>query len=478
MRVFGPSLLAIGAAALVTLLIGRGSGNLPVLTAFLPALLLAGLHGLRGGVLTTGLAATVAVVTDHVGLGANIDPGLLGVFVLLGVGIAVVGERHVRQLKLTEGMTRELRDRESYLQSILDAAPDAMMVIDDRGLITTFGAKAVALFGWSPTEVIGRNISMLMPAPYSAGHDGYIQRYLATGEHRIIGRGRAVEGLKKDGAIFPMRLTVGEMRAGDRTFFTGFAHDLTEQYQAESRVRELQGELIHVTRISSVGEMASSLAHELNQPLSAIANYLRGSLRILARDGEVDRERIRDGLNRAAQQAIRAGEVIRRLREFLGRGQLERKPEHLSEIVREASELALVGAKVLGVDVTMTFDPACDAVFVDKVQIQQVVLNLIRNGMDAMENSAVRRVAIVTEPAGPTQARVIVSDTGPGITPEFSDRLFTPFMTTKKDGMGIGLSICRTIIEAHGGSIHAEGNPGGGARFVFTLPVDEGRSES
>jgi two-component system sensor kinase FixL len=319
-------------------------------------------------------------------------------------------------------------------------------------------------------DVIGRNVKMLMPQPYRDAHDGYLDHYKRTGERRIIGIGRIVVGERKDGSTFPMELAVGEVRTSSgQRFFTGFVRDLTERQDTQARLQELQSELLHISRLTALGEMASTLAHELNQPLSAIANYLKGGKRLLERDPP-DAERAADAMDKAADQALRAGEIIRRLRDFVTRGESEREIESLSKLVEEASALALIGAKEHGVRVAYRFDPKADLVLADKVQIQQVTLNLIRNAVDAMTTSARRELTIATDvAAGDGFARVSVADTGPGLSPEIADRLFQPFMSTKADGMGVGLSISRTIIEAHGGRIWCEPNKAGGATFHFTL---------
>ena len=222
-----------------------------------------------------------------------------------------------------------------------------------------------------------------------------------------------------------------------------------------------------------MGEMASTLAHELNQPLAAIANYLQGSRRLLRDSPDERAALVLDALDKAAEQAVRAGDVIQRLRDFVSRGETERRIESISKLIEEASALALVGVKELGVRVTMQFDPKADLVLADRVQIQQVVVNLLRNAIDAMRGArpAELKVRVALEPPGFTV--ISVSDTGSGIGEEVRGRLFEPFMTTKKEGMGVGLSICRTIVEAHGGSIKGENNPGPGATFSFTLPLAE-----
>ena len=233
-------------------------------------------------------------------------------------------------------------------------------------------------------------------------------------------------------------------------------------------MQELQSDLVRVSRLTALGEMASALAHELNQPLTAISNYLKGSKRLLTSKG-LGEERIASALDQAADQALRAGVIIRRLREFVSRGETERRIEDLPKLIEEASALALVGAREHGVRVRFEIDPAADRVLADKVQIQQVLLNLIRNGMDAMEDSAKRELAIAAAPVDAELLRVSVSDTGAGVGDDLADQLFQPFVTTKRSGMGVGLSISRTIIETHGGRIWFEPNPGGGTVFHFTV---------
>jgi len=275
-----------------------------------------------------------------------------------------------------------------------------------------------------------------------------------------------------------MELAVGEMKTGEQRFFTGFIRDLTERQKTEARLQELQSELVHISRLTAMGEMASTLAHELNQPLSAISNYLKGSQRLL--EGVPDERSVtmRDALSKASDQAMRAGQIIRRLRDFVSRGESEQRVENIIKLIEEASALALVGVKDSGIRVTFQFDPSVELVLADRVQIQQVILNLIRNAMDAMEETKARNLVVSVMPAGDTLVRVSVADTGLGIAPEISEQLFQPFITTKRHGMGVGLSISRTIVQAHGGRIWAEPNPVGGTIFRFTLTaVSEGNAD-
>ncbi|CAO4139066.1 PAS domain-containing sensor histidine kinase [Methylorubrum aminovorans] len=364
----------------------------------------------------------------------------------------------------------ELRAREAHLRSILETVPDAMVVIDEQARIKSFSAAAVRQFGYAETEVVDRNVSLLMPEPYRTQHDAYMDRYLATGERRIIGIGRVVVGQRKDGSTFPMELSVGEMRSGGQRYFTGFIRDLTERTQTETRLQELQSELVHMSRFTALGEMASTLAHEINQPLTAIASYLKGSRRILGRMEGPEVVMLSNAVNQAAEQALRAGQVIRHLREFVTRGEGERHIEGLPKLIEEASALALVGAREKGVHVTFALDPAAPLVLADRIQVQQVLLNLIRNAIEAMQD-APRRNLVVASRALPGEGfvEVRVSDTGTGLAPEVAGQLFQPFVTTKANGMGVGLSICRTIVEAHGGKISVGPGPYGGTEFRFTL---------
>jgi two-component system sensor kinase FixL len=266
-----------------------------------------------------------------------------------------------------------------------------------------------------------------------------------------------------------MELSVGEMKSGKDRYFTGFIRDLSERQKTESRLQELQSELVHISRLTAMGEMASTLAHELNQPLSAISNYLKGSRRLIDAQTDERSTMMRDALDKAAEQAIRAGQIIRRLRDFVARGESERRVESITKLVEEASALALVGAKDQAIRVRFRFDPLVDLVLADKIQIQQVLLNLMRNAVEAMHDSAKRELLLAAAPADNDMIRVTVADTGSGIAPEVVAQLFQPFITTKQQGMGVGLSICRTIVESHGGQIWAEPNPGGGTVFHFTL---------
>jgi two-component system sensor kinase FixL len=436
---------------------------------YVPAVLVAsGLGGLGPGLLATAASALLGLYLPAWHFTPAQVFGLV-IFVIIGMSVAWLGERLLRARAAMATVTRQVLSREAHLRSILATVPDAMIVIDRNGIIQSFSTAAERLFGYNTEEVIGRNIKMLMPQPYRDAHDEYLRRYERTGEKRIIGIGRVVVGERKDGGTFPIELSVGEMKTGDTTYYTGFIRDLTERQNTEARLQELQSELVHISRLTAMGEMASTLAHELNQPLAAISNYLKGSRRLLADRTDESAGLLRDALEKAGEQAIRAGQVIRRLRDFVSRGESERRIESVTKLVEEASALALVGVKEQEVRVIIDLDPKADQILADKVQIQQVLLNLIRNAIEAMANSPRRELRISSAPAANDMVALTVSDTGSGISPEVVPNLFNPFFTTKAHGMGVGLSICRTIVESHGGKISVEPNPGGGTIFSFTI---------
>jgi len=362
---------------------------------------------------------------------------------------------------------------EAHLRSILATVPDALIIIDEMGMILSFSPASEKMFGYAEEEVVGENVSMLMPSPDRERHDGYLKSYRDTGVRKIIGIGRVTTARHRDGNSFPIELSVGEARFDGKRVFTGFIHDISQRQQAELRFHELQSELAHVGRLSELGTLASSLAHELNQPLTAIASYCEGAASLL--EGKPDAEQLemaREALRDTAEQAIRAGEIVRRMRDFLSHGETEHRDESLSRIITEANALALVGSREHGIDVQVILDPKADRVFVDRIQIQQVLINLIRNAIEAMLDSPVRSLAISTEGV-PELITISVEDTGSGISEALAPQLFQPFVTSKQSGMGIGLSICRTIIESHGGRIWFEPGPEGGTIFRFTLPRAE-----
>lgn len=359
-----------------------------------------------------------------------------------------------------------------------------MIVIDSHGTILSFSTAAQLMFNYSESDVIGENVRMLMPSPDRDRHDGYMARYMRTGVAHIIGIGRVTTARRRDGSSFPIELSIGDAETPDGRVFTGFIRDLTERQNTERRLQDLQSELSHMSRISAMGSLASVLAHELNQPLTAIANYMEAVRDLLHRPEAAQSEPaipgaaavdpatldlIREAVTEAAEQSIRAGQIVRRLREFIARGESEKRVESLRKLVTEANALALIDAGEIGIAVDVKLDDAHDAVLVDRIQIQQVLLNLIRNAIEAMLGSTVRRLEISSRGDRRGFVHMAVADSGTGLAPDIVRHLFEPFQSSKARGMGLGLSICRTIIEAHGGRIWAEPSEFGGTTFHFTL---------
>ncbi len=377
------------------------------------------------------------------------------------VGVAKI----VRDITAARQAEQELHRREALLRSILDTVPDALIIIDAQGLIQSFSAAAERLFGFTAAEAVGRNVSVLMPSPYREGHDGYLHRYMTTGERRIIGIGRIVVGQRRDGSTFPMELSVGEVNRAGTRLFAGFVRDLTERQERERRLNELQSELVHVSRLTELGQMAAALAHEVNQPLTAMANYLNGVRRLLAAGRQ---EAALQAMDRITEQADRARQLIQRLRAMVRKGETEQRREDLTKIIEEASALALVGVGS-GLKLEIHVAPDAAAAVIDKIQIQQVLLNLMRNAAEAMAGQEQRALTVSTARLG-EYVEITVADNGPGLPETVRTRLFQPFVTTKPSGMGVGLSVCRTIVEAHGGELRAEDVPGGGTVFRLTVP--------
>lgn len=363
------------------------------------------------------------------------------------------------------------RDRDVLLRSIIETSPDGLITIDEDGQILSFNSAAETMFGYRADEVIGKAVACLMPAPFRDAHDGYMERYQRTGERRIIGIGREVMARKKTGEVFPIDLAVGEIQLADCRQFAGFIRDASARHAAEQSVHELRSELVHVSRLSELGEMASALAHELNQPLTAIINYLEACARLLDRpDGGGDQAR---GLmTKASDQAHRAGRIIQQLRTFIKKGETDHQVEAINPVVREAVELAMVGSRQQAVATAFELASGLPDLLIDRVQMQQVLINLVRNSLDALAAVEHRALTVRTSLAAGGGVQIDVIDTGPGLAREVAERLFQPFVTTKPSGIGIGLSICKTIVDAHGGRLWTTANPTGGTAFHIALPVN------
>ncbi|HEY0526317.1 MAG TPA: PAS domain S-box protein [Stellaceae bacterium] len=358
-----------------------------------------------------------------------------------------------------------------HLAAIVESSTDAIIGKTVDGIVTSWNEAAAAMFGYAAEEMIGRPITTLFP-PGRLVEEGMILDRVRRGErvehYETVRR-------RKDGTEIEVSLTVSPIRdaAGTVVGVSKIARDITERKLAEACLQNLQSELLHVSRLSTMDRMASTLAHELNQPLTAVTNYLSALRRLIAAGPGADPKRVDEILDRTVEQATRAGQVIRRLREFVAKGETERRIEGVNDMVEDAAGLALVGARQEGVAASMEFGGGIPKVLVDRVQIQQVLINLVRNALEAMERSATRELRIATRYLHDSrQAEITVADTGPGIAPEIANRLFQPFVSTKKTGMGLGLSICREIVEAHGGMLSAAGvNEPTGTVFSMIVPI-------
>jgi two-component system sensor kinase FixL len=358
---------------------------------------------------------------------------------------------------------------ERRLSAIFETAAEGIVLIDKGGRIELFSPSAERTFGYQAREVIGQNVSILIPAPDCERHDAYIDNYLRTGVARVIGVGREVTGLRKDGTRFPLYLSVGEVTRGEK--FVGIVRDLTEAKEAERARRDLQDKLAHVGRIGAMGEIATNIAHEVNQPLTAIASYAQACRRML--DMQSDPRELAVIVDKIAEQALRGGMIIQRLREFIRGRSSTAELADINDVVRQVSELCRIEASRRGATIILRLAPRLPPVSIDRVQIQQVVFNLTSNAIEAMDqaNQQDCEVEIATHLDAGGDVVVVVSDTGPGMSDETAQRLFEPFYTTRDTGMGMGLPICLTIVEAHGGKLRVSRDRPAGLAFSFNLPV-------
>ena len=393
---------------------------------------------------------------------AGFDANDVSILQSLGEYMAIMTDNRRRQTALVA--------QERHFHAAFTNTPVMMYAIDKESRFVSVSEQWLKVMGYERDEAIGRKASEFLVEESR-------RRVIKTNIPQVLGAGipQTVELtlVKKNGETVDVILTSVADRNPEGEIIGANAAlvDITERKIAEARVRELETEMHHISRLSAMGEMATGLAHELNQPLTAMINFVQASRRrLLSADGAAS-EQVYEYMEDAVTQAARAGEIIRRLREFVKRGETERLLEDLASVVEEASAMALVDAAGKGVSAVYELAADMPAVLIDRIQIQQVVFNLVRNGVDALEHADLRHLTISASPTPEETLKVVVSDTGPDLPDEIADRIFQPFVTTKPDGMGIGLLICRSIIDAHGGRLWATLNPDGGTSFQFTLPV-------
>ncbi|MEO1321394.1 MAG: PAS domain S-box protein [Pseudomonadota bacterium] len=375
----------------------------------------------------------------------------------------------------TSGRYADRKSLEPLMRSVLASVPDAMIVINQQGQILAFSAAAERLFGYKANEVAGKNVAMLMTGANATHHDQYIQNYLSTGEKQIIGIGRIVEAKLAGGTSIPVELKIGEAEIDGQKLFTGYIRDMSEQQANALRLNQMQVELANFSRLSAVGTMASAMAHELNQPLTAVANYLEAARDLLDNADPDTLALIQDALDAAANQSIRAGQIVRRLRDYVSRGELDMRPVALIDVVEDATSLAKVGFDGQLARVILQIPSDFPSVLADRLQLRQVIVNLIRNAIEALAESENPRIWI-TASLENGLAKITIEDNGPGIPNADETSPFDAFNSTKPGGMGLGLSICQTIMDAHGTMIEHAPSSRGGAAFTFTLRLDQGAS--
>ena len=370
-------------------------------------------------------------------------------------------------------MKKFTRDQQSDpFEALMGAAVDAIIIIDDCGIIEQFNPAAERMFGYTEQEVLGQNVSMLMPEPQRSQHDGYIEQYLESGEGRVIGRGREVNGLRKDGETFPMLLSVGEILQPESQRFVGIVRDLSDFRAAQEQVRHLEEQLLHADRLVILGELTAGIAHEINQPLTAIAAYADAGRTMIDRHEDTPREDMHSICERIAAQSRRAAEVVQRLRKLVRSGTVSKTRQDINNIIKNVLLLFEYEIKKSNTHLQFKAPEDLPPLFVDEVQIQQILVNLVKNSLDALTGAGVENGVIEIEVQLAEEEIVIsVSDNGPGVSAADRGQLFEAFFTTKPKGVGLGLSICKSIAAAHGGSLRYLAEEGGGSRFSLSLPL-------
>ncbi|WP_425106694.1 sensor histidine kinase [Ancylobacter sp.] len=358
---------------------------------------------------------------------------------------------------------------EARLLSVLDTAADGIIVIDEHARILIFNKACEKMFGIAAAEAVGQNVKLVMPSEYARQHDAYVGSYIRTGVKKIIGIGREVQGRHADGTVFPLELSVGEAATPDGRQFIGILRDLRPRKESEQRLADLQSELVHLARVSAIDEMGAAIAHELNQPLTALMLYLQAIRRAHSRGVDIVTV-VGDILDKAANEAERAGHIIQRMRQFVEKRDPERHARALDPLIDEAIDLTLLGQRHR---IRIEREPGQNLppVSVDPVQVQQIVVNLVRNAIEAAAGAPDPAIRIRTL-ASDGSVRLEVQDNGPGIAPEALPKLFEAFASSKRRGMGLGLAISRTIAQNHGGDLLVDpGGNGRGACFTLVLPA-------
>ena len=378
-----------------------------------------------------------------------------------------------------QGMNSDLRsvDRDDLLRSIVELAPEAIVTINTDGKVLSFSPAGETMFGYHHDEIEGRPLTMLMPERDAAVHQKHIASYLQTGEAHIIGHPRILSARRKTGETFPVRLTVGEAGQGAERVFIGFIEDVTRQEDNRRKLDTALVEIERVSRLSTLGEMAASLAHDLNQPLTGAMSSADAIDLVLEREGLPGDHPARRGVERCLDDLRRLSELVRDVTSFLKTGEVQKRHCDLNALVREATLLASAGAD-RSIAFKFQLDDALPPGAVDPVQIRQVVVNLVRNAVEALEDAPEKSITISTGHHD-DGVEITVSDTGGGMTPELAEHVFEPLVSSKPGGLGLGLAIARRMVEAHQGELSVEipTDDRAGHRTVFRVVLPLAQSD-
>jgi two-component system, LuxR family, sensor kinase FixL len=415
----------------------------------------------------------VACIAAIAGFAALIIFGLVHAptIVMPGAFIVVLAMGYELSRDLIAGakLAAQLLISEQRFRAVVESAPNAILLVDDKGAIALANAQAEAVFGYQRAELAAKSVELLIPERLRGPHVGLRASYARDPRTRAMGSGRELFGCRKDGGEFPVEVALSPMPTEEGSFVLASVVDITERHALERAMARQRDELAHLSRVAMLGELSGSLAHELNQPLTAILSNAQAAQRFLAQTPpRVDK--LAEILVDIVKSDHRAGAVIQRLRSLLRKEEAERHPLDINEMVEESLHLMRSDLLNRHVTVRSEFAESLPAVSGDRNQLQQVLLNFVMNGCDAMEGMDVdRRLLVRTQMTAQGNVEVAVADRGTGIPAADLERIFEPFVTSKLKGMGLGLAICRSIVEAHGGRLWASNNPDRGATFHFEL---------